>query len=823
MAVDAGEVDARDGDYFGRPLNRVARLLAAGHGGQVLVSTAAAELVRDTLPPGSSLIGLGVHHLRDFAEPQEIHQLAAPDLPSAFPALRTLSTNRGNLPARVTSFVGRETEIEEIKSLLENNRVVTLVGSGGVGKTSTSLKVGADIVSRFQDGAWFVELAPLTNPHLIPEIIAGLFNAPIGTGSAPIEALTSLLREKRALLILDNCEHLVAAIASLAETIIRSCPNISILATSREPLAIAGETIYRMPSLTFPERTDSITADEALSYSAVQLFAVRAGAAVNGFVVANDNAPAVAEICRRLDGIALAIELAAPRLKMIKPRELANRLDDQFRILTGGSRTALPRQQTLRAAIDWSYDLLSDAERTLLRRLSVFAGGCTMEGAAEVAADHRLQQLEIFDLMASLVDKSLVVADASGPVTRYRLLESTRQYAAEKLTEAGETGWQRRLAEYLVAYYARAVEEWPTAPTRAWIETYSTELDNLRASLEWAFGHEGDVSIGLDLVGYSMRLLFEICLFPELIRWVDIALAHIGDRTPPATAARVWLAKNFSINAMGNPIAAAASRRAVELCRGGSDPYLLGLALTRTGAALMSPDNWTEGQVVLREARAILEPLGQTKYLAECLCFLGTDFSDHPDDYEAARQFMTEAATMHRALGDTSGLWGVLNNFAEMEFAHGNPERSIEMAQEILEAAANERYRVDLMMLTRSNLAGYLLALQRIDEAEEAAKASIRETRSVGGRPNYIVCALEHLAVVAAERRQFELAARLLGYLDRWYETNTDFFRDLNEQKSCLRTRALLAAALSDKDRERLMREGAGWSEDKASEEGLAI
>ena len=281
---------------------------------------------------------------------------------------------------------------------------MTLVGSGGVGKTSASLKVGTDLGSRFKEGVWFVELAPLTDPNLIPEIISSLFNAPIGTGSVPIKTLSAILRQKQALLILDNCEHLVAAIASLAETIIHSCPNISILASSREPLTIAGETVYRVPSLTFPQRTDSITADEALSYSAVQLFAERGRAAVNGFVVANDNAPAVAEICRRLDGIALAIELAAPRLKMLKPSELANRLDDQFRILTGGSRTALPRQQTLRALIDWSYNLLSEPERILLRRLSVFAGGCTMDGAAAVAADHQLRQSDIFDLMASLVD-----------------------------------------------------------------------------------------------------------------------------------------------------------------------------------------------------------------------------------------------------------------------------------------------------------------------------------------------------------------------------------------------------------------------------------
>ena len=290
MAVDAGAVEARDGDYFGRPLNRVARLLTAGHGGQILVAESAADLVRDELPANFTLIALGSHYLKDFAEPQEIYQLATTDIASAFPSLRTLSTTRGNLPQRVTSFIGREAEIEEIKGLLETSRLVTLVGSGGVGKTSASIKVGTDLGSRFKEGVWFVELAPIADPTLIPETILSLFNVPVGTGSVPIKMLCALLRQKQVLLILDNCEHLVAAIAALAETIIGSCPEISILASSREPLRIAGETVYRLPSLTFPQQTDNITADEALSYGAVRLFAERGRAAVNGFVVANDNA-----------------------------------------------------------------------------------------------------------------------------------------------------------------------------------------------------------------------------------------------------------------------------------------------------------------------------------------------------------------------------------------------------------------------------------------------------------------------------------------------------------------------------------------------------
>ena len=359
MAVHAGAVEARDGDYFGQPLNRIGRLLAAGHGGQVLVSAVAADLARGSLPDGSRLANLGAHRLKDFAEPQEIYQLIAPDLASEFPPLRSLAVLRNNLPQQINSFIGRETEMADIKALLEEHRLVTLVGSGGVGKTRISLQVAAEVLDRFNDGVWFVELAPLTDPQLIAENITALFGFPIGAGQRPLDAVVGLLREKQALLILDNCEHLVAAVASLAEAIIRKCPNMALLASSREPLAISGEAIYRVPTLGFPDRPEGITAEAALGYGAVRLFAQRAGAAVAGFAVANDNAPAVAEICRRLDGVALAIELAAPRLKMLKPEELVKHLDDRFRILTGGSRTALPRQQTLKALIDWSYDLLS--------------------------------------------------------------------------------------------------------------------------------------------------------------------------------------------------------------------------------------------------------------------------------------------------------------------------------------------------------------------------------------------------------------------------------------------------------------------------------
>lgn len=282
MAVHAGAAEARDGDYFGRPLNRVARLLAAGHGGQVLASAIAADLARGSLPAGSSLLALGQHRLKDLAEPEEIYQLCASDLAGEFPPLRSLSPIRNNLPQQTTAFIGRETETVEIKALLEKHRLVTLVGTGGVGKTRMSLQIGADLLDRYPDGVWLIELAPLTDPQLISENITALLGFPIGTGHAPLKAVVSLLRDKQTVLIVDNCEHLITAVAHMAEAILRDCPGVTILASSREALAISGEALYRMPSLDFPDQADGITAQAALSYAAVRLFAERASAAVAG-------------------------------------------------------------------------------------------------------------------------------------------------------------------------------------------------------------------------------------------------------------------------------------------------------------------------------------------------------------------------------------------------------------------------------------------------------------------------------------------------------------------------------------------------------------
>ena len=446
MALHMGNAEERDGDYFGPPLNRVARLMAAGHGGQTLLSAATQELTRDALPSSASLLDLGPHRLKDLGRPETVFQLLHPSLPAEFPPLSSLDNPSlpNNLPQQVTSFIGREAQVAQVKALLTKTRLLTLTGAGGSGKSRLSLQVAADPLDGEGDGVWLVELAGLSDPALVPQAVTGVLGVQEAAGKTVQQALVDWLKPKRLLLILDNCEHLVAACATLAADLLRNCPNIHILASSREPLAVAGEQTYRVPSLSLPDPKQAQTVEGLSQYEAVRLFIERAQAVQPSFSVTDASASAVAQVCFHLDGIPLAIELAAARVRSLSAEEINARLDNRFRLLTGGLRVALPRQQTLRALIDWSYDLLTETEKSLLRRLSVFAGGWTLEAAEVVCAGEPVEDFEVLDLLTALVDKSLVVAEPAGDGTRYRLLETIRQY--------GGIGWGRagRLKGYRI-------------------------------------------------------------------------------------------------------------------------------------------------------------------------------------------------------------------------------------------------------------------------------------------------------------------------------------------------------------------------------------
>lgn len=488
MGLHTGAPQLTVEGYVGLDVHIAARLCAAAHGGQVLLSQATRDLVEQRLPDSVSLRDLGEHRLKDLDQPRRIYQLVIPALSDAFPPLRSLDSLPHNLPVQLTSFVGRKRELAEITRLLGSTRMLTLTGVGGAGKTRLALQIGADLVESYANGVWFIELATLADPALVPQAVATMLGVREQSGQPLLVSLEAHLRSKTLLLILDNCEHLIDACAHVADFLLRACPKLSILATSREALGIAGETTWMVPSLSLPdERQPRLTFNELSQYEAVQLFVDRAVAAQPSFKLTELNAAAIVQVCRRLDGIPLAIELAAARVKLLNPAEIAARLDDRFALLTGGTRTATPRQQTLRGVIDWSYDLLSEPERILLRRMSVFAGGCTLEALEQVAGEAKAGMTSVLDLLSHLVDKSLISVNTTGTETRYDMLETIRQYAHEKLLESGES---KQIQDRHLDFFLRLAEDaalYLRDETQALhFERLEREHDNLRAALDWS-------------------------------------------------------------------------------------------------------------------------------------------------------------------------------------------------------------------------------------------------------------------------------------------------------------------------------------------------
>ncbi|HWY00571.1 MAG TPA: adenylate/guanylate cyclase domain-containing protein, partial [Mycobacterium sp.] len=448
VGIHTGEVKLRSessgvGNYIGPTINRTARLRDLAHGGQTVLSGATEPLVVDQLPTDVSLTDLGTHPLRDLPRPERVVQLCHPDLRNEFPPLRTPNALVfHNLPAQLTSFVGRQAEIKGLREALATNRLVTLTGAGGAGKTRLAVQVAAALAEEYGDGICYVDLAPITHPAVVPVTAARALGLPDQPGRSTIDTLQQHLRDRHMLLVLDNCEHLLDSSASLVAALLGAAPSLTVLATSREPLGVTGEAGWQVPSL-------------SLSDDAIELFADRARLARSGFTVDDDNAAAVTEICRRLDGMPLAIELAAARVRTLSLTEIVDSLHDRFRILTGGSRIAVRRQQTLRASVDWSHALLTDTERVLFRRLAVFLGGFDLDAAQAVTGADGVQRYQVLDQLTLLVDKSLVVAKSAGGTTRYRLLETVRQYALEKLGESGEVDAVRsRHCDYYTAMAA---------------------------------------------------------------------------------------------------------------------------------------------------------------------------------------------------------------------------------------------------------------------------------------------------------------------------------------------------------------------------------
>jgi predicted ATPase/class 3 adenylate cyclase len=833
MALHSGATDERDGDYFGPAVNRVARLLATAHGGQVVFSHTTALLLRGMMPDHSELCDLGEHRLADLAEPEHVWQLIAPGLDRTFPSLRSLESMPNNLPRQLTPLIGRDDVLAEIEQLLDQHALVTLVGTGGIGKTRVALQAGADSLEASGDGVWFVELAPTDDTSLVGSTIASTLGLREQPERPVVETVVAYLKHKRLLLILDNCEHVIEEVARVADAILRGSSRVRLLATSREPLRINGERVYRMPSLPFPAQSDSLTAEDALRYGAVALFSQRAGASNAKFNLSDENAPIVAEICRRLDGIALAIELAAARVNVLAPRQLAQMLDARFRVLTGGSRTALPRQQTMRALIDWSHDLLSAKEQKLFRRLAIFAGGWTIETAASVCADDEAAQdaiepWEVLDVLRSLVDKSLVHSEAAGNEMRYGLLESTRQYARERLCTAGEDAAMARAhARAFLALGEELNAIFETTAEREWLARAEPELENFRAALNWAFEAQGDVPLGQRLTA-ALRPAWTRFAAAEGQRRIRAARTSSVMQTPARVEAALDLAEAAIATAFSQrKTARERAERALTLYSELGDPLRVVQARHLLGRALVDLDEIQEGETILTAALNEARALGLHSLIGDVLQSLAVARS-YVGDVAGARPLFDEALAMFRSVGAERGISHVAGNLAEAEFHDGNAVEALRLENEALAAYRSFNHKLGAA-ISLSNIAAYLIALERYEDAWISARDGLVAARDAQWEAG-VAWGLQHLAAIAALRSADDAehvggdrlrAARLLGYVDARLDA-IEALRQYTEQQEQDKMLSALHDALGEDQLAKLMPEGATWTEDQAVAEALA-
>jgi len=836
MGIHTGTAQLTDENlYLGyATLASTQRIMSAGHGGQVLLSNITRELAGDGFPTDTEMIDLGEKRLKDLLRPERLYQLNISGLATTFPPLKTLDSFPNNLPVHLTSFIGRENEIDEVKQELEEHRLVTLTGSGGTGKTRLSLQVAAELIEKFDHGIWFVELAPITDPELVPQTILTAIGIKEQENKAPLELLKEYFQERQTLIVLDNCEHLVSASAQVVNELLRAAPRIKILASSREALGVRGEVSYPVPSLSLPNPKQFPTIEGISQYEAVRLFIDRALLANPRFEVDKDNAPFLAQICHRLDGIPLAIELAAARVKVLSVDQISKRLDDRFRLLTGGARTALPRQQTLRALIDWSYDLLEKNERLLLRRLSVFAGGWTLEAAEEVCSGDEIESFDVLDLLSQLVNKSLAVVmeGSQSGETRYRMLETIRQYARDKLLETG--GGETVRDKHLV-YFVKLTEQTEPELYRAnqvfWMDKLDDELDNIRLAMEWAINTNTETGLQIavaineysDIRGHTQ----------EIGGWLTTLLKqHSKADTLHAYALEVY---SHNLGVRGDMIEAKkTAHEGLDLSRAISNRNAEAWCLFRLGWVTNDKDlleqsislfqelgdKWGQARVIevlaentnldrekskalVIKALELHRELGNLFGIAHCN-FLIAQRLIWSGDFSSAMPLLDESLEIHHQLGNPQGKGGAFICYGDIAYNQGNYQQASTYFQEAI--SLYEKIGVVFVDWPRTRLAYTLLRIGNVTQAKEMFGHCVKSFQKVGLTTG-VVFSIEGLASVFGASNKPKVAALLIGWADAVREKIGDQ-RPPVEQDSVNKDLEIIHSQVDDATFEKLWEEG---------------
>jgi predicted ATPase/class 3 adenylate cyclase len=795
MAVHVGPVDERDGDYFGTTLNRIARLLSIAHGGQVLLSGAAEALVSDALPPGVELHDLGEHRLKDLRQPEHVFGLFGPGLPADPRPLRSLSAVANNLPIHPSPIVGRERELADLADLVARHRLLTIAGPGGIGKTRVALALAAEIAKPFESDVWFVDFAPLGDESLVTGTIAGVLSLQPSEAGRALESVVTYLGERPVILVFDNCEHVVAAAAAAARRIVEACPAVRLVATSREALGVGGEFVYRLGPLSYPATALDVPA-KAVEYDACRLFAERAQADGVPYAFDDEDWNAIGEICRRVDGLPFAVELAASRVRMFRPPDLCERLRSHLGVLGHGSRTARPRQRTIHAMIAWSYDLLGPDERRLLARLAVFSGGWTLSAAEFVCSDDDLSSGLIVELLGSLIDKSLVMVDVRETQNRFNFLETTRTFALGRLRESGELKSRyARHAAWVDVHLREAYDSNAHVPVHRWLAENAPEIDNIRAALRWALADGGDVLLGARCAGNAAPLWYEGGLAVEAHAWIETALSRISPDGFPNIACRLFYA--LAHIALG-PQAVDAASKAIHYAGAAGDDRCLAASYVTLGTAHWHMGRLPAALAALDEALAAFEriDLEVSGPYANALDARGNLRLNVGELDEAGRDF-ERALARYEMLEDDLAVGRVCGNLAELAFARGDAGLALERASQALDIFRRHRSRIrEANALV--NIASYHLARDDAAAAEAPATDALRLATTLG-EEHICVVALQHLAAVLAARRDFGLSAEALGFVDAWYASH-ECERAWSEQQGADRLLATLAAHVQPDD-----------------------